>query len=252
MIKAIIIEDELVAQEVLTSLIELSFQDKIDIQGHAQTVKEGIDLIQTLKPDLVFLDIELTYATGFDLLEQLDQWDFQLIFCTAYDQYAIKAFKFSAIDYLLKPIDPDELEAAVNRALSKIGEENHQLQSLMDNRKITHPEKKWLPVHSRSEVTLIRIEEIIRIESDGSYSDFFLEAKPGKRRTKLTASKKIGEYEEILTECGFFRTHNSHLINLSFLERYTKAEAMIHLSDGAQVPLARSRKGAFEAYLASL
>lgn len=254
MVKAIIIEDELMAQEVLAGLIELSFGSQISIAGYAQTVQEGLALIQAKEPDLVFLDVELTKATGFDLLEQLDEWNFQLIFCTAYDQYAIKAFKFSAIDYLLKPIDPDELETAVERAISRIGQQNssQNLQSLMENRKLASPEKRWLPINSRSEVNLIQIAEIIRVESEGSYSDFFLTPRPDRLVPKLTASKSIGVYEEVLADCGFFRTHNSHIINLNFLQKFDRAESVIHLRDGSAVPLARSRKSAFEEYLASL
>ena len=254
MVKIIIVDDELNAQEVLAGLIKMSFGSRVSIVGAAQTVAEGIELIQRHQPDLVFLDIELTHATGFDLLEQLDEWDFQLIFCTAYDQYAIKAFKFSAVDYLLKPIDPDELEDAVERALSRQGkgQQGDNLKSLMQNRDQQNPGKKWLPIHSRTEVTLIQLEEIIRIQSEGAYSDIFLLENEGRPLTKLTSSKKIGVYEEILTDNGFFRSHNSHIINLNFLRRYNKSESVILLRNGEEVPLARSRKKTFEDYLSSL
>ena len=198
-------------------------------------------MIKQNDPDLIFLDVQLTDGTGFEVLESLSPLRGVVIFTTAYDHYAIKAFKFSAIDYLLKPIDIDELKTAVTKvpqANSTV--DGYKLQNLLSNLKRVPEEDPVLLVPSMESIDFVRIEDIIRCEANGAYSMLHLrEGRP------LMVSKVIKEFEFLLKDYGFYRVHQSHLINLKEIRKYVRTHNSILMRDGTELQLARSRKEGF-------
>ena len=239
--KSVIIEDEERNRIVLQSLVE-TYCPEVQVVGHAESVSTGIDLIIKSQPDLIFMDIQLIGGTGFDILDKLDRLEAALIFTTAYDQYAVKAFKFSAIDYLLKPIDIDELKNAVKRALNAEGKHlnGQKIQNLLSNIKLNPNGKPVLLISTIDTIEFVKIQDIFRMEAQGSYTKIFL--KSGKF---LLASKVIKEYEYLLTEYAFHRVHQSHLIHVDSIDKYLKGDHCFRLTDGTMVQLARSRKDQF-------
>jgi two-component system LytT family response regulator len=239
--KAIIIEDEDRNRIVLQSLVE-TYCPEVQIIGHADSVSRGIGLIHESNPELIFMDIRIVGGTGFDILDRLDELNAAIIFTTAYDQYALKAFKFSAIDYLLKPIDIDELKNAVKRAVnSDTGHLNNQkLQNLLSNLKQDPKEEPVMLVSTLDTIEFIKIRNIYRLEAQGSYTMIYL-----KEKKSLLASKVIKEYEFLLKDHAFYRVHQSHLINIESIDKYLKSDHCFQLTDGTLIQLARSRKEQF-------
>ena len=203
----------------------------------------AFDVISTLKPDLVFLDIEMPNGNAFDLLEKFKEIDFNIIFITAYDHYAIKAIKFSAVDYILKPIDSEELVLAVKRFEDKIGQKsslNNQFKTLLSNVRPGNKLKK-VGIPDGDGLVFINLSDIIRCDSDGNYTFFILTT--GK---KIIASRTLGEYEQMFTDDNFFRIHRSHLINLEHVKKYIKGEGgYVVMSDNSQVEVSRRNKNDF-------
>ncbi len=245
MIKAVIVEDEKHSQELLHELVK-EYCEGVEIVGLAGTVAEALQIITETEPTLVFLDIELPDGDGFQVLEKLDSPKFDVIFTTAYDQYAMRAFKFAATDYLLKPIDNEELEQAVARVVEKQkatpGDgKADQLQALIRNiRNIGTPFKR-IVLPTTNGFTVVNPEDIIRCESDRNYTFIFL--KDGRR---ILVSRTIKEYDEMLTEFNFFRIHQSHLINLNFLKNYTRGRGgYVELTDGTVLDVSARRKSEF-------
>jgi len=238
--KAIIVEDEERSRIVLQNLLE-TYCPEIEVIGTADSVSASIKLIRSSPPDLLFLDVQIAGGTGFDVLDKLRDIRIPVIFTTAYDHYALKAFKFSAIDYLLKPIDIDELKSAVKKVSesSQREEEQYKIQNLLSN--LRNPtEDPVLLVSTLEAVEFIRISEIIRCEAQGAYTQLFLkDSKP------VMVSKVIKEFEFLLQDHGFFRVHQSHLVNLKEVRKYVKSENYLLMRDGAQIQLARSRKDEF-------
>lgn len=239
-LNCLIVDDESNGRAILSALIE-KFCPGLHIAGVAQNAEQATQLIQELKSDLVFLDINMPGKSGFELLEQLPEINFEVIFVTAHDNYALKAFRFSAIDYLLKPIDVEELKAAVKKAEEKIvakaGNTERYQHFFQNIKNIQNPFDK-IALATRDGLIFIKISEIIRCESDVNYTWFFLENKE-----KVLASKTLKEFEEMLEEYNFFRTHKSHLINLSHLSRYVKGEGgSVIMSDGSEVEVSRRNK----------
>jgi len=249
MIKAIIVDDELGARESLSKMVEKNCK-QIEIIGKADSMKTAYDLISTLNPDLVFLDIEMPKGNAFDLLEKFKQIDFHIIFTTAYDHYAIKAIKFSAVDYLLKPIDPEELVMAVNKLENKLGQKtelNQQFKTLLSNVRSESKLKK-VGIPDGDGLVFIDLADIIRCESDGNYTYFILTS--GK---KIIASRTLGEYEQLFADENFCRVHRSHLVNLVHVKKYIKGEGgYVVLSDNSQVEVSRRNKNDFLEKLAHL
>jgi two-component system, LytTR family, response regulator len=241
--KTIIVEDEQKSLEMLAAIIRKN-SPELEIVGLARNVKEGVELIKTKNPELVILDISMPDGTGFDLLEQVPTNKFELIFATASDAHAIRAIKFSACDYLLKPIDMDELKVAIDKALSRKKEappsmENlhfliQQLKKADDNfQKIT------LPTGNAFEI--VSLKDIIRCEADTSYTIFYLSDK-----RKLMVSAGLKHYEELLPESDFIRVHHHHLINMQHVLRLLKADGgYAVMSDGSQIEISRRKKEAF-------
>ncbi|MEL6865111.1 MAG: LytTR family DNA-binding domain-containing protein [Bacteroidota bacterium] len=212
--RVMIIEDELASREILKALLDEFFQD-IQIVATAGTVAEAVPKIRQHHPDLVFLDIELPMENGFSLMNHFDPIPFKVIFTTAYEEYAIRAFRISAIDYLLKPIDLEELQQAVEKAKgSSTSQPGKNLQHLRDNYFGKDPK---LSLATNEGYLFIKIEDIIRCEADGRYTRFYLQ-----NGTKHLTAKNIGEFESILYEFSFLRVHRSQIINLNKIKRYIK------------------------------
>ena len=239
-LKAVIVEDEAKCREVLRELLKAYCTD-IEIVAEADSVDTGVKAIAKYHPDVLFLDVEINGGTGFDVLDQAGELDASVIFTTAYDQFALKAFKFSAIDYLLKPIDIDDLKTAVGRvtSMTERNVSHYQIQNLLSN--LRNPqEEPVLLVSTLDAVEFIPIRDIIRCEAQGAYTQLMLrDSKP------VMVSKVIKEYEFMLKEHGFYRVHQSHLINLKEVRKYVKADNYLLMRDGAQIQLARSRKEEF-------
>jgi two-component system LytT family response regulator len=238
MYKAVIIEDEHRLREALSILLEMVAGEQVTVVGYAENVDDAVKVVNRLKPDLVFMDIMLKDGTGFDVLQRLERRGFHLIFTTAYEEYAIRAFKFSAIDYLLKPVDQEELRLAIHRIQDLqqkvVGEQ--QLHELQDNLQKS-PERLVLPTLEAMHV--VRVDEIVRCETSGSYTTFLLA--DGR---KIIVSRPLKNYEDILLPPLFFRVHQSHLINLQHIQSYSK-EGMVQMKDKTTVPISRAKKEAF-------
>ena len=224
--KALIVEDEVDARKVLKFLLKQYFPD-IDIIGEASSVSKARSIILKEKPELVFLDVRLEDGTGFDLLNNLEHIDFQIIFTTAYDNYAIKAIKFAATDYLLKPINPEEFKTAINSAISKIQRHSEYLQRTKDTQTIS--------VKTAEQTYIVSINDIIRLEADGSYTTIIT------KNSRIIASKNLKSFEKKLPENSFIRTHQSHLINKEYI-KYIDKDGRLKLSNNDSVPIAFRKK----------
>ncbi len=241
MLDVIIIDDEMNSIELIGAILTDNFP-QANILGTTQSPLQGIKMINQLQPDLVFLDVEMPEATGFDILEAIPKRKFETIFITAYNKYAIKAFKYSAIDYILKPIDIDEFTGAVNRVLEKKNSEDINLSKfnvLLENLKAQQPFKISIPSNKGYEY--VNINEIIRIEADGRYSVIFM-----KGSKPMTVTKLLNELIDIIDSPFFFRPHKSHYINLNYVKMLVKAYGnYIEMKDGAQVAISRGRREEF-------
>ncbi|MDZ4663571.1 MAG: LytTR family DNA-binding domain-containing protein [Bacteroidota bacterium] len=242
MIKTLIIEDEQKSRDVLMKIIEKNCPE-LKVVGCATNVIEGVDLIKSLKPDLVFLDITMPDGSGFDLLEQVSDQKFELIFATASNSHAVRAFKYSACDYLLKPIDIEELRNAVLRVLKRksetpdMGNLNFLIQQL--KRADDNYQKITLPTGNAYEI--INLKDIVRCEADGSYTYFYLTDK-----RKLMVSASLKHYEELLPEQDFIRVHHHNLINMNHVIRFLKEDGgYAVMTDGSKVEISRRKKDQF-------
>jgi len=237
MLRTIIIDDEYSVRKALEKLVK-RYCPNVKLVAEADGVESGVEAIRKYHPDLVLLDIKMDDGTGFDLLKHLEPVDFKVIFITAYDQYAIKAIKFSALDYLLKPIDPDDLTEAINKAEKLlVNELNQQLSTLEDNMQNKDKSKKKIILKTFDNIHLVKLSDIVYCESNDNYTNFNLLS-----NKKILVSNTLKEYDEMLGEYGFFRVHKSFLINLGHIERFEKSEGgYIVLSNESKVPVA-SRK----------
>ena len=234
MITTLIIDDEIKNRNRLKRMIDGHFPS-VTVIGEAESVKTGLEAIRELKPELVLLDIRMPDGNAFDLLEMLDIIFFKIIFITAYEEYALRAFKYSALDYLIKPVILEEMQAALQRAEKQIFNDlKVQLATLQVN--LTSTKSKTLILKTLNKIYLVEIADIIRCESDGHYTYFF--TREGK---KYVVSYPMKEYEGLLDEHGFFRVHKSHLVNLSYIESFDK-EGTIILKDSTTLPVARRKK----------
>ncbi len=215
----------------------------VHVCGVATNVQEGLNLIETVNPQLIFLDVEMPDGDGFSLLRQVHKIDFQVIFITAHEKYALRAIKFSALDYLLKPIDPEDLIAAVAKAKTELEQDNtpQKLSVLMQNMEDQLKVPKKLVLKDKYGVQIVATKDIIRLEASGSYTKFVIQG-----QESLLISKGIKEYQDLLSPDLFFRCHQSHIINFDFLSRYDKREGdFLHLTDGSKVPLAVRKREVF-------
>lgn len=242
-IDALLIDDDADSRLVAATYIEKYFPD-IHIAGQGASVAEGLELIGSLKPDLVLLDIEMPDGTGFDLLRKVKEKDFEVIFITAFDAYAIEAFRFSAVDYLLKPLSITELREALLKVKERIHErafEKHWA-GLVYNLEHTNKYERRLTIATVSGFVFVDVKDIIRCESNSNYTQFHFAS--GK---KMTSSKNLGYYEELLPPEKFFRIHHSHLINIDFLNQYIKGGGggTVIMKDGAELDVSQRKKEDF-------
>jgi len=243
MIKALIIDDEKDARFVLRSLIEKN-TDKIQVIAEADGVETGLAAIYEYHPDVVFLDVQMRTGTGFDLLAKLEEINFELVFVTAHNQYAVDAFKFSAFGYLLKPIRPRELNPILDKLEKHLIElkksTGQRIQVLIENYG-KQGEIEKLIIANAEGFQVIKINDLIRLEGDRNYTHFIL---MGDKR--ITTSKNLGEYEDLLSSYGFFRIHQSTIISLRHVAGYQKADGgRVVMIDGKDFKVSRYRKNDF-------
>lgn len=238
MLKALIVDDEQRASDILQLMIE-RFVPEIDRVWGCNDARQAASMIHDLKPDLLFLDIRMPYMDGFEVLSQIHDKRFKIIFTTAYHEYTLQAIRFSAFDYLLKPIDLQELMNAVQRYLATRDELHYQpeqLQNILANLQAKDIDQFRLAVPTKEGIHFFRPADIIRLEAMGAYTQIFL---TGKRHHLV--SKSLGEYEDLLSEHHFIRTHKSHLINRAFVS-YLHHDGYVMLSDNTKVEVSRRRK----------
>jgi len=239
-IKAVIIDDE---QHGITTLqwTLKEYCSDILVVATAHNGLEGIEIINEFKPDLVFLDVEMPLMNGIDMLLQFNEIKFDVVFTTAYDQYAVKAIKLSAMDYLLKPIDKDELMIAVEKVRNRKNQiDKNQIENLQEIHKTKITNK--IALSTLAGLQFINLDDLVRMEGDGNYCHFIL-----KDKRKITISKKIGDAEELLKDnLSFFRAHKSHIVNLKFVEKYIRGDGgEIIMEDGTSISLSRNKKEEF-------
>jgi two-component system LytT family response regulator len=235
-VKVAIIEDEKTERENIHLIIESYFSDII-IVGEAVSVEEGETLIKSTNPDIVLMDIGLKDGDSFELLNQLDKIDFQIIWLTAYEEYAIRAFRISAVDYLLKPYKSNELVKALMKAREDLKEQVYlkKLRALVNNS--SGKTDKQIVLHTADSVHVVRIKDVIRCQSDNNYTTFYLE-----NGQKILLSKPLKKYEDLLSDFDFYRVHQSHLINLHKVSQLNKgSNSRVLLNNEEAVPVAHSK-----------
>lgn len=240
MISALIIDDE---QHCINRLADLLKQYHSDVMlvSTAASVKEGLQAIELCQPQLLFLDVQLKDGTGFDLLRQCKYINFKIIFTTAFEKFAIEAIKFSAIGYLLKPVEEEDLKQAVDKIKTISVEQTRQMANVIDTNMNQPIKKKRLTVPVGNELLFLNIEDIVRCHSDINYTTIFKNDKQ-----KIVVAKTLKEFEEMLTAYDFFRIHNSDLINLSYLKSYNKGKGgSVTLTDGTELEVSTRRKDDF-------
>ena len=242
MIRALIVDDEPKNRKILRSLLT-DFCPDVRIVGEAASADEAQKLIDEVSPELLFLDIEMPYGNAFDLLDKLMPVKFEIIFITAFDEYTLKAFRYSALDYLLKPVDIEELKVAVKKASEKIGLKNinKQLSNLLQSVRPPGAAPAKIALPTQDGFIFQTTQDIVRFEAKGNYTYVFT-----TEGNKHISSRTIRQYEEMLPEPTFFRIHNSHIINLNFIKKYTKGRGgHVIMSDGSTLEVATRRKDAF-------
>jgi two-component system LytT family response regulator len=238
---AILIDDEKNALEMLEWMLQKNCPE-VDIKAMCDSPLEGLEKIKSIKPDLIFLDIEMPQLNGFDLLDRLGKHDSDVIFTTAYNQFAIKAFKKCALDYLLKPIDPEDLKSAVQKAQnkkSKISAE--QLEMLLNYVKPEKPKTKRVALTATDHLIFVDTDKIVYCESDSNYTIFFL-----ADGQKVIVSKTLKDVEEILEGADFFRIHASYLINMKHVSKFTRGDGgYVVMSNNQHITVSRKKKDEF-------
>jgi two-component system, LytTR family, response regulator len=229
--RALIVDDSEQAREFLQGAVESFHSPTIEIVGMAPSVVEAAKKIKQLEPDLVFLDVQLSDGDGFDLLELLGKVNFSIIFTTASDAHAIKAFKHAAVDYLLKPIDINLLKAAIERA-TKTKPVKDSLDLLVDHGK-KQKQFERIALHTQEKIVVVDIKNIVRCEADVNYTCFYFNDK-----TKMMVTRTLKDFEEMLEDSGFARVHQSHLINTRCIKEFIKGDGgYLVLNDGSNVPV---------------
>jgi len=237
-LNAIIVDDELKARENLQILLQ-DFVKGVNVVGLCQNIAEAVEAVKQNSPDVVFLDIQLQRETGFDLLTKLKEIDFEVIFTTAYTEYAIKAFKFSAIDYLLKPIDIEELKKAVGKVEKRVNHNmTNRLSHLMQNLK--HGSDFRIALPTLDGLVFLNVQEILYCEASSNYTQIFT------IKEKYVVSKTLKEYDELLSDHNFFRIHNSYLININSIKKYVKGDGgYVVLNNNTSLDVSKRKKDAF-------
>jgi two-component system LytT family response regulator len=242
MINYILIDDEAKNSRALRQMLEESCPDTL-FAGTAANVAEGEKLIRKIQPDLVFLDVQMPQGDAFDLLDRLLPVRFEVIFVTAFDNYSLKAFRYCALDYLLKPVDAEELITAVQKASERVRLKNinRQLNNLLSNLRQPEASSHKLALPNMENLVFISVEDIIRCEARGGYTIFFM-----KNGDEIISTKAIGEYEELLPRNIFLRVHNSHIVNLFYIRKYHKGRGgYIEMEGRLMIEVSTRRKNEF-------
>jgi len=249
MIKAIIIDDEKNSREVVSELLKECFNE-IKVVAKAGDVKTSIAEIEKHKPNLLFLDIDLPDGTGFDVLKNVDYSNMKVIFITAHQEHAIKAIKFSAFDYILKPVNSGELIKTVRKVLDEHNAVNNTLrfEAILSNFGNSLPELKKIVLKTSDRIYLVNVKDIIRCEAENNYTVFYL-----ANGTKIMVSKTIKTYETLLPTHDFIRVHQSHLVNVNYIQHFDKPDGgILVLSDNSTVPVSHQKRNLLLDYFSSL
>ena len=243
MTTALLIDDDANLRAGMRQMLS-RYAPEITIIGEADSVQTGVEAMSQLQPQVLFLDIQLTDGTGFDLLEQLAEKNgkikFQVVFITAHEQYAIKAFRFSALDFLLKPVDPEELLKVIDKIKNVLDKNDNysHIDLLLENIRKKVDNFKRIALSTSDGIHLFDVSDIIRCESEDNYTKFYI-----KNNKPILISKTLKEYEELLTEHGFERIHQSHLINLAYLKSYIKKDGgYVVMADNSNLPISQRKK----------
>jgi len=242
MIRTVLVDDEIDSIRVLQKLLE-SFCPQVAIVGTASGVETALQVIRETGPDLVFLDIEMAQGNAFDLLNQLQPLQFQFIFVTAFDDYAIRAFKYSAVDYLLKPVDIDDLRSAISRVQERPLEKDltQKMRTLLEHMGTFQISQQKMAIPTITGLMFVPVQEILRFEAKGNYTNIIM-----ANNDTILATKTIKDYEEALPEAIFYRIHNSHIINLSRIREYQKGRGgSVVMEDGTVIEVASRRREEF-------
>ena len=237
MIKAVIVDDEPFHRETIQMLLDDYFPD-VRTVALAEGVDDAVAVLELHQPELVFLDIEIKGGTGFHVLQKLKKRNFKIIFITAFNEFALQAIKFSAIDYILKPINEFEFKAGVERAIQEI--EKQQVVAPIEYLVSNYQDKtdKKLILRTSQELHVVRVTDVVRCEADNAYTTFYLES-----GEKIIVSKGLGEYADLLGNYGFVRPHQSHLVNLSFIRKLDKSDGgFLVLKDKSEIPVSARKK----------
>jgi two-component system LytT family response regulator len=253
MTTAILIDDDANLRAGMRQLLSI-YAPEINVLGEAESVQTGVEAINLLQPQVIFLDIQLSDGTGFDLLEKLAEMNgkisSQVVFITAHEQYAIKAFRFSALDFLLKPVDPEELQKVIYKIKNVLAKSDNyaHIDLLLENIRRKVDNFKRIALSTSDGIHLFEISDIIRCESEDNYTKFFI-----KNNKPILISKTLKEYEDLLTEHGFERIHQSHLINLVYLKSYIKRDGgYVVMADNSNLPISQRKKERLQELLKTL
>lgn len=237
MLKTIIVEDEVASQETLMNYLS-QYCNGVEVVGIAGNIEEGGKLIGMHDPDLVFLDVEMPFGNGFDLLESMREIRFQTIFVTAFSHYAIRAIQYSASNYILKPIDIDELVAAVDKVIAQNTDEINPTSILLENLRSTQKQKTKIVLPVLDGLEIARAEDIVHCEADDNFTRFTFE-----EGQKMMICRTLKYYQEILEPLGFIRIHKSHLINADKVRKYIRGKGgMVMMTNGDDLPVSPSKK----------
>ncbi len=240
--RAIVIDDELDSRELLETIITNYIPD-ISLVGSAENVATGIQCIHEKKPDVIFLDVELTDGSGFDILKKIGDIDFEVIFVTGFDKYALSAIKFNCIDFILKPFEIADVKLAVNKAKNKIKDKifNLRFKNLVDNLHHSNRLTDKIVLPTNDGLEFIKVNKIIRLQADQSYTWIYF------NENKILTTRYLKEYESILEDYSFYRTHRTHIINLNQIVKYKTIDGShsIIMTDESEIPLARRKKDEF-------
>jgi len=239
MFSAVVIDDESRVRETICNMISV-YCPNIQIIGQANSVESGYQIINQLGPEIVFLDIKMPDGTGFDLLKKFSNLTFHFIIISAYEEYAIKAFKYSALDYLLKPIDSTDLINAVEKVTKTINsdETNQKFEILLSNIDNEEKEIKKIILKTQDSIFVVDVDKIVRCESQNNYTLFIL-----SDHSKILVSKTLKEYDELLTPLSFIRCHQSHLVNPKYIQKFTRyPNIAIFMNDGSIIPVSVRKK----------
>jgi len=244
--RAILVDDELANLENLQVLLAKNCPE-VKVVAIANNIDDAFEKVNLHRPDLLFLDIQMGKTTGFDLLNKLGDKTFEVIFVTAYDNYGIQAVKFAALDYLLKPVDPDELVAAVSKARERIANKmnGEQLNFLINQIKRSEPAVPKIALPQQHEIRYVAVDDIVRCVADNTYTFFYLSTDE-----KILISKPLKEYSDLLKPHGFVRAHQSHLVNPKFVKSWLKEDGgTLLMNNGDKIPVSKPNREAVKAAL---